>query len=244
MIKIIVFSDIKIYCDGLSRILSTVDHFEVVANSNLFEDTIDQVAQAGPDVALLDMTMDQSCHFAQQIMKLFPSIKIVALAVPEDEQNIFKCAQAGIAGYVARESSLDELIDTILCVTKGNFRCPAKIAACIFRSIRHVVQETKAVQPIFEQTSPNDIALASDNTVSMLTRREQQITTLMVEGLSNKQISNALSIEVSTVKNHVHNILAKMKLSSRAQVAALLQGKTLFQGKKFISPLPRAQGCL
>jgi two-component system, NarL family, nitrate/nitrite response regulator NarL len=222
MIKVIVISDIKIYCDGLDKILSDTHPIKVVGAENNFLSAIDRLQAAQPDVVLLDMTMLGSCHFAQEVSQLRPEIKIVALAVPEDEENIMECAEAGIAGYVAREASLDDLIETVIGTQNGDFYCPPKIAACIFKTIKRIKQNAKV------QRLPPVVRNNCENLTAVLTRREQQIYNLMLEGLSNKKISHHLVIEVSTVKNHVHNILVKLDVKSRAQAVMLTQRNSLF----------------
>ena len=217
MTKVIVFSDIKIYCEGLSKSLAKVKPIEVIGVENNFDDAIARINLDSPDVILLDMTMKDSCRIAQEVMGLCPEAKIVALAVLEDEENIVECAQVGIAGYVPREASLDELIDTVIGAKKGEFCCPPKIAAYIFNKIHDLASSAK------DKCLPNSEAVNA-NRLTGLTRREQQIMRLMADGLSNKLISRDLNIEVSTVKNHVHNILVKLDVKSRARAVSLLQG--------------------
>jgi len=216
MIKIIIFSDIRIYCEGLSQILSRLDTLEVVGAENSLEDAISKVENLLPHVILLDMTMIGSCSMARQFIQLYPQIKIVALAVPESEQNIIECAEAGISGYVAREASINELIKTVISTTKGEFCCPPKIAAFMFNKIQYLARRAR------DNYLP-DSNRQHDAHVADLTRREKQILGLMADGLSNKQISKALVIEVSTVKNHVHNILVKLDVHSRVKAVSLFQ---------------------
>jgi len=216
MIKIIIFSDIRIYCEGLNQILSRLDTLEVLAAEISLEDAISKVENLMPHVVLLDMTMVGSCSMARQFMQHYPQIKIVALAVPEDEQNIIECAEAGISGYVAREASIDELFKTVIGTTKGEFCCPPKIAAFMFNKIRYLAQRARA-DYLPDSNQQHDAHVAD------ITRREKQILGLMADGLSNKQISKTLVIEVSTVKNHVHNILVKLDVHSRVQAVTLFQ---------------------
>lgn len=215
MIKVIVFSDIKIYCDGLGKILANTKPIEVIAAEGNFDDAVTKIKQNSPDVILLDMTMADSCQIAQKVMALFPESKIVALAVPENTDNIVEFAEVGIAGYVAREASLDELIDTIIGTQKGEFCCPPKIAAHVFNKFHDIA--CSAQNKCQTSTTQNQ-----SNLMTGLTRREQEIFGLIANGLSNKLISRNLNIEVSTVKNHVHNILVKLDVKSRGGAVSLL----------------------
>jgi two-component system nitrate/nitrite response regulator NarL len=231
MIDIVITSDIRIYCEGLSRILANTHPIEVIGAENNFESAINKVKLGSPDVILLDMTMIDSCRIAQKALQLCPETKIVALAVPEDEENIMECAEAGIVGYVAREASLDELIETVIGTQKGEFHCPPKIAACIYKTIKRISHNAK------DQCLPPIEHNNRQNLAAVLTKREQQIYSLMADGQSNKQISHHLVIEVSTVKNHVHNILVKLDVKSRAQAVTLMRGNALAnKSEQEISP--------
>lgn len=217
MIKVIIFSDIRIYSEGLSRVLSNLEAIQVVGAESNLEGAINKISQVNPDVVLLDMTMKGACCTGKKIIQCYPEIKIVALSVPEDEENIIECAEAGIAGYVAREASLDELIDAVKGTESGEICYPPRVATYIFNRIRRLAQGAESyTRPAVNSIEKNDAA-------TVLTSRERQISGLMSEGLSNKQIARNLSIEVSTVKNHVHNILVKLDVKSRLQVVSLLQ---------------------
>jgi len=216
MIKIIIFSDIRIYCEGLSQILSRLDALEVVGAESKLDGAVSKVEKLMPHVVLLDMTMPGSCGMARQLIQLYPYIKIVALAVPEVENNVIKCAEAGICSYVAREASIDELIQTVISAKEGKFCCPPKIAAFLFNNIQHLACMAKEGY-LYNSSQQHEISLAE------LTRREKQILSLMADGFSNKQIASTLVIEVSTVKNHVHNILVKLGVHSRVRAVSLFQ---------------------
>ena len=216
MIDVILISDIKIYCEGLSQVLSNTESMNVIGAVNNIDAAITLIQNTPPDVVVQDMTMTGSCSLVQRISAISPSIKIIALAVPYDESNILMCAEAGITSYIPREASLDDLIATVTGAAKGECFCPPKIAALLFSKIQNLAQRAK-------ETCLPDSSQEHDVHLTDLTRREKQILSLMADGLSNKQISKTLVIEVSTVKNHVHNILVKLDVQSRTQAVSLLQ---------------------
>ncbi|MGK0399432.1 MAG: two-component system nitrate/nitrite response regulator NarL [Gammaproteobacteria bacterium] len=246
MTKVIIFSDIKIYCEGLTRILSSVEPLQVVGSESHFDDVIDKIERLKPDVILLDMTMTGSCHTAKKILHYVPDVHIVALSAPADEKNVISCAEAGVAGYVAREASLDELIETIKIAGNGEACYPPKAATFIFNRFKHVNlagndRSSWRVNDSSDQETSSLISnLSSNLTVeltSTLTFREQQIARLISEGLSNKQISRSLCIEVSTVKNHVHNVLVKLSLDSRTQVVSQFRQSAGYKKSRRLSDL-------
>jgi len=225
MINVILISDIKIYCEGLNLVLSNTESIKVIGSVNNTDAAITLITECPSDVVVQDMTMTGSCSLVQQISCMNPDIKIIALSVPYDESNIFLCAEAGVTGYVPREASLDDLIATIIGAVKGECYCPPKIAAFLFSKIQYLARRAKQNHPA-KSDQQQDVHLMD------LTRREKQILNLMADGLSNKQISNTLVIEVSTVKNHVHNILVKLEVQSRVQAVTLLQNTLQFDSSR------------
>src|SRR5262249_28164381 len=145
-----------------------------------------------PDVVVLDMATRRSFDIVRAIRLQAPEIQIVAFGVEELESEIVACAKAGIAGYVPCEASLDELVAIIEGVVRGEVICTPRIAAGIFRQLESLTSAA--------HTNPSMPIAAT------LTTRERQILELIGRGLSNKEIAVHLGIEVSTVKNHVHNL--------------------------------------
>lgn len=112
------------------------------------------------------------------------------------------CVDAGFHGYVSKDASLHDLVRTIESVARGEVVCSPRIVASLFREVA--------------RRGPG----MSGDAGIRLTSRERQILDLIDQYLSNKEIARALHISVSTVKNHVHNILAKQKVHRRADAAA------------------------
>jgi len=121
---------------------------------------------------------------------------------------VIACAEAGVSGYVTREASLDELTGVVESVARGESPCSPRISALLLRRVAETAgrrTETDAAR--------------------RLTRREAEIVGLIDEGLSNKQIAGRLSIELATVKNHVHSILEKLQVERRAEAAARVRSR-------------------
>ena len=223
LIDIMIVSDIKIYCEGLHRILASVEGANVVGAVSTREAALDIALEFRPDIALLDMTMANSCDLARELAVAGGSSKIVALAVPNDDQDIRRYAEAGITAYVLRESSTDDLVDAVKRAAQGECYCPPRIIACILRMLESQASDLEIASP-----PPTFINSAPASTLPSLgalrlTPREQQVIPLLAEGHTNKAIARELCIEVSTVKNHVHNILSKLEVRSRSQAVFLLR---------------------
>lgn len=128
------------------------------------------------------------------------------MGIPDADEHLIAFAEAGVLGFLEGEATVDELVASVECVARGEASCPPRVAATLLRRIT------------FLTAAP---ARAADSTA--LTARERQIVQLIAEGLSNKEIAQRLYIEVATVKNHVHNILEKLQVSSRGEAAARLR---------------------
>jgi DNA-binding NarL/FixJ family response regulator len=222
VIDILVVSDIKIYCEGLHRIFAGVEAVNVVGAVSCREVALALTREQRPHVVLLDMTMTRSCELARLLVAAGGHTKVVALAVPHDDQDILRCAEAGITAYVLRESSTEELVEAVKQAAEGGCYCPPRIAACILRKIEAQASAVSERRAPYEATAEAASPMPLPGSLR-LTPREQQIMPLLAEGHTNKEIARGLCIEVSTVKNHVHNILLKLEVRSRSQAIPLLQ---------------------
>jgi DNA-binding NarL/FixJ family response regulator len=128
-------------------------------------------------------------------------IAVLALGVPETESHVLACAKAGAAGYIPREGSLQDLLDGIRQVARGEAHYSPRLVAILLQ--RFTARDTRR-EPAVER----------------LTVRELEIVQLIDQGLTNREIAAQLFIELATVKNHVHNILEKLQLRGRTEAAA------------------------
>lgn len=215
MVNLAIVSDIRLYREGIDRILSEVNSINVVGIAESNNEILNLLAISHLDVVLLDMRMPNSQLIVTSIANDYANAKIIVIAVPEDEDNYLLCVESGITGYLSKESSIEELIDAVKTVDKGSLYCPCSITQYILNCVRHKHKHNS--------NQINDVKLTYSKLINSLTQREMQIVKLLAEGMSNKKIAQTLTIELSTVKNHVHNILVKMGVESRSQVACLLQ---------------------
>lgn len=216
MIRLVIVSDVRIYREGLSDIIDRHNEVSVVGTAHNDEHAVQVIHDCAPDVVLIDMTMIASREVISHITTSCLNTSMVALAITEDEESILACAKAGIAGYVSRDASITQLINTVCAAVEGELHCPSNIASILFNNIRYA-DETDS------KKSENRPLYKDVSKLTLLTRREKQIALLLSDGFTNKQIAHKLIIEVSTVKNHVHNILTKIGVHSRFQAAQLFQ---------------------
>lgn len=157
------------------------------------------------NLLLLNMKTRGSHLLIRAAKDIRPGVRIIAVGTPEeDEQMIIACAEAGVAGYHMRSESLDDLIMLMHNVAGGNSVCPPRVSATLLRRLSSL-----AIQP---QSVGRDF---------VLTTREDQILKMLELGRSNGDIAARLNIAVRTVQNHVHNLLTKLGVDTRAEAVAL-----------------------
>lgn len=158
-----------------------------------------------PRVILLSMATRDSAMLLRQSLKISPTAGVIALGVSEDDESeIVACAEAGVVGYHLRSDSLEDLLVLVRKVAVGESQCSPLVSAILLRRLSAL-----ASQP---QVAAKEL---------VLTQREAQILEMLELGLSNKDIASQLCIAVHTVKNHVHSVLTKLGVSTRAQAAAM-----------------------
>jgi two-component system nitrate/nitrite response regulator NarL len=208
VIRALVASDIRLYREGLAEGLRSSGRVELVRTAGDAAASIAAAGDFGPDVVLVDLAMTGWEETVRELVAAGGEIRVVVLGVREVEDEVLACAEAGVSGYVTREASLDELVDVVESVARGESLCSPRISALLLRCVTELSGSRR--QP--------DLA-------DRLTPRETQIVGLIDEGLSNKQIAGRLSIELATVKNHVHSILEKLQVERRGEAAAQVRGR-------------------
>jgi DNA-binding NarL/FixJ family response regulator len=213
VVRLLVVAEVRLYREGIQNALAARSQFAVVGAVSDADQALKHIASHQPDVVILDMATRQSLEIARTIHEqapaIKPEIKIVAFGVEELEGDVLACAEAGLSGYVPFDASVDDLVERVESVARGELLCTPRIAAALFRKMH----------------GRRDPAGGQADAL-MLTSREREVLRLMNGGFSNKEIATRLYIEVCTVKNHVHHILDKLQVSSRAQAVMKLSSHT------------------
>jgi two-component system, NarL family, nitrate/nitrite response regulator NarL len=197
-----VISDIRLYREGLCEILSQREGIEVAGAAADVDSALPVIRElvAEPDVVLLDIGAPDGLLALRELASTVPGVRILAITVPDRDSDVVACAESGAAGFVTRGASLEQLVDALESVARGEVLCSPRITAALVQRVGMLARERAGE--------------------GQLTQREREILTLIDAGFSNKSIAQRLSIEVPTVKNHVHRIIEKMGVTNRAQAAA------------------------
>jgi two-component system, NarL family, nitrate/nitrite response regulator NarL len=145
--------------------------------------------------------LPEGTNVARTLGRGWPSAGIMAVAVGEADEEVVRWAEAGVSGLVSREATLAQLLDAIEAAAKEEVVTSPAVAAALLRRVASLPRETR-------------------RDARALTRREREIVGLNGRGLSNKEIASSLQIEVPTVKNHVHNILEKLRVGRRVEAVS------------------------
>jgi two-component system NarL family response regulator len=192
-IRVLVVDDHFVVRMGLRAVIDAEPDMAVVAEANGGETAVQLFREHGPDVTLMDLRMPlmSGVEATRAIREHSPDAHVIVLTTYDGDEDIFRALNAGARAYLLKDVSRDELLDVIRGVHAGQRRIPAAIGA----------------------------RLAEAMPRSELTPRELEVLGLVVRGLSNRKIGDALSITEGTVKIHMNNILSKMGVQDRTQAA-------------------------
>jgi DNA-binding NarL/FixJ family response regulator len=203
-VRFLVVDDCTLYRDGLASHLAA-DEGDVRTAWDVHS-LRDEIEDRQPDMILLNVGTRDSATLLRVSVSV-PGARVIAVGVSEeDESQIVSCAESGVAGYHLRSESLDDLLTLIRRISGGESVCSPQVGAILLRRLSEVAS--------LQQSQVPD---------AILTTREEEILRLLEEGMSNREIAHLLCIAVHTVKNHVHSILSKLGVRSRAEAAARLR---------------------
>lgn len=203
-VRLLIVIDVRLYRDGLAATLGDHQHLLVAGTVGSYAEAIPAAATLKPDVVIIDVALADSLNLMRELRAKTPTTRIVAFAVDEDISAILDCAEAGAAGFVTANASVDELVTAIDRTIAGELLCSPRMAAELLR--RAAARDDRDAQ--------------THRAASGLTSRENQVLVFVRKGLSNKEIAVALNIAESTVKNHVHHLLEKLNVPTRTHAAA------------------------
>lgn len=211
MINILVVHEFPLMCNIIASVLENEPDIKVVGCSSSVDNALDLVFHNGIDLVLVSTRIpDQgTIRLMNLLAEKAASIKIVILGITESRESILNYVESGAAGYVLRESSLDDLLTTIRAVHNGQALISPEIAATLMQRVSEFAQ-TFTRMGVSLPESLN------------LTQREFEVLEMLDQNLTNQKIAERLVIEIGTVKNHVHSILNKLGVGSREEAASLI----------------------
>ena len=210
-IKILIVDDHPMMREALRTALADENDLHVIGEASNGKEGVDSAAQLAPDVIIMDLLMPgmSGLEAIEVICTANPHAKILVSTSLEDEEKVFAAVQAGALGYFPKTAPRAYLLEAIRKVADGIPYLPAGIAQKLFSGIRKLKAPPAGRSAVDEP----------------LTTRQEEILALLGEGRSDQEIAKTLHLEEATVRSHVHRIVQRLGLESRAQVVAYANGR-------------------
>src|SRR5574337_133471 len=199
---LMILSEVRFLREGIAGAIEQGSQFFNAGLCENLKQALSIVRSHPAATVILDASFPNGLDAVREIRAVSPTAQVVVFAMSETQENVIAWAKAGAAGYVPTSVGLQEFVKSVEAITRGEQICSAKIVSGLMQFVGSSASEG------------SDLRLAMS-----LTAREREITRMIAEGLSNKEIARKLKIELSTTKSHVHNLLGKLGLSGRNRIA-------------------------
>lgn len=211
MIRTLIVDDNRITGTVLSAVLSEEPDIEIVGVVGSIEETVEKIERCDVIIVSTGIPEESALEIARMSVSGETPVKALVMGIPESEDIILRYIEAGAAGFVLKDDSIEGLVDTMHAVCNGEAIIPPNLAAKLMNRVAELARAYDGAG-----------ALESDQNEE-LTRREQEVLDLISDGRTNQEIADTLIIELGTVKNHVHNILKKLNVTTRREAAMVAQ---------------------
>lgn len=208
MIRVLIADDQELIRESLKIVLSAEKDIEVVATVANGVEALEKARRYHPDVILMDIRMPEmdGVECTKRVKEDYPEIHIIILTTFDDDEYIYGALKYGASGYLLKGIAMKELSSSIRTVVEGHAMINPEITSKVVRLFNQMAQSNYAIQVRDSQTRD-------------LTSTEWKVIQKIGCGLSNKEISAALALSEGTVRNYLSNILSKLELRDRTQLA-------------------------
>jgi DNA-binding NarL/FixJ family response regulator len=206
-IRILLIEDNRLLREGITSFLKKQPDMNVVTTVGNSDNILVIIDKFKPTLVLLDLGLRNQNSL--QIIKLtkqhFREIKVIVMDLIPLQNDVLDFVKAGVSGFILKDASVADFLKTIRSVSEGSQVLPPHLTGSLFSQI---------VENAISGSKPSAIAEAV-----RMTKRERQVIELIADGFTNKEIALKLNLSTYTVKSHVHNILEKLALNTRVQIA-------------------------
>jgi DNA-binding NarL/FixJ family response regulator len=201
-VHVLIVDDHTLFRQGVRNLLSAEPDLEVVGEASNAADAATMVAEKRPDAVLMDIGMPGLSSFeaAREIRKNHPETRVIFLSMYDDEDYIAECVEIGAAGYVLKDSPVDQLLTAIREVSRGGTFLSPRLLSRLVDGFRMNGRGGER------------------NRLGALTKREREILKMLAEGKSVKEIATAFDLSVKTVEAHKFNLMRKLDIHNKAQL--------------------------
>jgi two-component system, NarL family, response regulator DevR len=207
--RLLLVDDHEIFRAGLRALLSRADGIKVIAEVGTAEAAIEAALQSQPDVVLMGVRLPDASGVdaCREILAQSPRTRVIFLTSCDEQDAVLAAVQAGAHGFVLQQIGGDALVRTIRCVAEGQSILDSTAARLLVERMKSCCTR--------ESTGNGD----------RLSPQERQVLALVAQGRTNKQVAMAMSISDKTVKNHLSKIFQKLRVTRRAEAAALFSSQ-------------------
>jgi DNA-binding NarL/FixJ family response regulator len=216
-VRILIAEDQALVRRGTTMLLSMEQEMEVVGQACDGVEAVAMAEQLRPDVVLMDLHMPRLGGVAatREITRMLPGTQVLVLTTLHDDETVFEAVRAGAHGYLLKDVTEQELFDTIRALRRGESRMTPHIARKVMDQFRRLAGSSEFVPDAANTAQQRDTAAET------LSEKEEKILRLISEGMSNRQIANALCLAEGTIKNYVSRIMEKLHANTRTALAAI-----------------------
>ena len=212
-IRVLLADDHELFREGLANILNAQSDFEVVGEASDGLEVLVKARRLTPDLILMDIGMPgcDGVEATQRVKEELPDVTIVMLTVRDEDDKLFEAIKSGAQGYLLKSIRSRELLSMLRGVVRGEAAITPALGGRMLEEFRRLSHQARRVP---------------EEEVTTLTRREQEVLSLVAQGATDQDIADTLVVSIHTVKSHMRNILSKLHLGHRHEAAlyALRQG--------------------
>lgn len=206
-IRILVIEDNRLLRDGITAMLNRQPDITVVTSLGTGENIVRKIRASRVSIVLLDLGLrgQNSLEVARSIKKKAHEVKTIVMDLVPTQADILDFVRAGVAGFTLKDATIADFLRTIRSVARGTKVLPSHLTGSLFSQIVDHAVQGQGTSRLIESVR--------------MTKRERQVIELIADGLTNKEIAQQLHLSTYTVKSHVHNILEKLAMHTRVQIA-------------------------
>ena len=208
-IRLLLVEDNRLLREGIISLIKEHEDIRVVAALGPNDDILEKVKTTKPNVLLLDLGLrnQNSLQIVANSKAISPATRVIVMSLIPTQEDVLEFVRAGVSGFILKDATIDDFLKTIRSVAQGAKVLPSLMTGSLFSQIvEHAVNGSRgASSKLMESVR--------------MTRPERQVIELISDGLTNKEIAQKLHLSPYTVKSHVHNILEKLALHTRVQIA-------------------------
>jgi DNA-binding NarL/FixJ family response regulator len=209
MMKLLVVDDHILFREGLVSLINRQDDLKVVGEAGSVAEAVQLAGEIQPDMVLMDFNLPDGTGLdaTRTIIEMLPDTRIVFLTIYDDDERLISAVRLGAKGYLLKNIPVANLLSALRGLLRGEAALSRVMTSRILEEFSHSVHTTAD--------------LNSNNPMYQLTGRELEVLRAMVSNATNREIAERLFISENTVRNHVHNILEKLGVSSRREAIGI-----------------------